>query len=122
MRYLAVYEMCHKLPPPLAPRTFPVLVVQALEEDANGGQARTGLVVHVPIDISDFPGAMYSNGRNVKEGEDSQKQKKVVLGYPTLFSFSCLRGCCFLANVFLCAVHIRALNASSWLRMMMWSG
>ena len=76
----AVYEMCHKLPPPLAPRTFPVLVVQALEEEKSG-EARTGIVVHLPIDISSFPLAMYSNGRNVKEGADSQKQKKVVLGY-----------------------------------------
>ena len=72
--------MCHKLPPPLAPRTFPVLVVQALEEN-TGGEARTGIVVHMPIDISTFPLALYSNGRNAKEGTDGQKQKKVVLGY-----------------------------------------
>ena len=73
--------MCHKLPPPLAPRTFPVLVVSALEDGADGGQPRTGIVVHVPIDISSFPLAMYSNGRNVKEGADNQQRKKVVLGY-----------------------------------------
>ena len=72
--------MCHKLPPPLTPRTFPVLVVTALENDTDG-EPRTGIVVHIPIDISSFPLAMYSNGRNIREGTDNLKRKKVVLGY-----------------------------------------
>lgn len=71
----AVYEMCHKLPWPLAPRVFPVLLVSAKTEVAGF------VVVQVPVSIEALPGAFYSNGRNVREGVGVLERRKVVRGY-----------------------------------------
>lgn len=69
-----VYEMCHKLPFPLLPRVFPVLLVTA----------KTGrhsfVVVQIPVDIKSLPEAFYSNGRNRREGDSALKRKTPVLG------------------------------------------
>lgn len=72
---MVVYEMCHKLPFPLSPRVFPVLVITA----------RTGpesfVIVQIPVDLTKLPKAFYSNGRNIKEGNSELKRKKPTLGY-----------------------------------------
>ncbi len=69
-----VFEMCHKLPPPLSIRVFPVVVVTA----------RTGknafIIVQRPVDIKSLPEAFYSNGRNLQEGDSDLKRKSPVLG------------------------------------------
>ena len=66
--------MCHKLPFPLAPRVFSVLVVHA----------RTGqdglIVVQVPIKLKSLPESLYSSGRNQTEGDGAIKRKKPVFG------------------------------------------
>lgn len=67
--------MCHKLPAILSNRVFPVLVVTA-----NRG-THSFVVVQIPVDISNLTAAMYSNGRNLQEGDSAVKQKKPVLGY-----------------------------------------
>lgn len=71
---LAVYEMCHALPWPLGPRCFAVLVATA------STSADRFIAVTVPVDLSNFPGAFYSTGRNRKEGDSSQKRKEVIVG------------------------------------------
>ena len=82
-----VYEMCHRLPWPLRPRCFSVLVVTA--RTVPGGAGGTGpgreglLVVQVPIDLSTLKEALYSNGRNAVEGLDGLKGKRVVSGVYT---------------------------------------
>jgi Protein of unknown function (DUF3074) len=72
---LKVYEMAHNLGPMLAPRVFGVAVVSGLME---GG--KKFVVVQLPIDLSGHDGAMYSNRRNVKEGDSKLKKKKCVQG------------------------------------------
>lgn len=74
-QYTAVYEMCHKLPWPLAPRVFPVLLVSG-KTDASGF-----VVVQVPVSVELLPGAFYSNGRNRRDGDGALERRKVVLGY-----------------------------------------
>lgn len=67
--------MCHKLPPPLSRRVFPELVLTA----------KTGplafIVVQIPVNLESFPEALYSNGRNIKEGDGEIKRKSLVQGY-----------------------------------------
>lgn len=70
-----VYEMCHKLPFPLAPRVFPVLVITA-----ETGVAEF-VVVQIPVNLESLPEAFYSNGRNLKEGRSALQKEKPVLGY-----------------------------------------
>ncbi len=72
-----VYEMAHALPFPMSPRVFPVLALTA-----NTGEDQF-VVVQIPINITTLPAAMYSNGRNVKDGDTEQKKKKPVLGVYT---------------------------------------
>ena len=67
--------MCHELPAMLSNRVFPVLVVTA----KRGKHAF--VVVQIPVDISNLTVAMYSNGRNLHEGDSAVKRKKPVLGY-----------------------------------------
>ena len=74
--HMSIREMCHKLPPPLLNRVFPVLVITA-----KGPQAHSFLVVQMPVDISNLTSAMYSNKRNLNEGKTRIKRKRVVLGY-----------------------------------------
>lgn len=59
----------------LSNRVFPVLVVTA-----NKGK-HSFVVVQIPVDISSLTAAMYSNGRNLQEGDSAVKQKKPILGY-----------------------------------------
>ena len=59
----------------LSNRVFPVLVVTA----KRGKHAF--VVVQIPVDISGLTVAMYSNGRNLNEGDSAVKRKKPVLGY-----------------------------------------
>ena len=67
--------MGHKLPAMLSNRVFPVLVVTA-----KRGK-HSFVVVQIPVDISSLTAAMYSNGRNLHEGDCALKRKKPVLGY-----------------------------------------
>ena len=59
---MSLREMCHQMPFPLYPRVFPVLVVTA-----RGPTDKSSIVAQIPVDISKLPGALYSNGRNVKQ-------------------------------------------------------
>ncbi len=67
--------MCHKLPFPMVPRVFPVLVITA-----KTGAAEF-IVVQIPVNLESLPEAFYSNGRNLKEGRSALQRKKPVLGY-----------------------------------------
>ena len=67
--------MCHELPAMLSNRVFPVLVLTA----KRGKHAF--VVVQIPVDVSGLTAAMYSNGRNLHEGDSAVKRKKPVLGY-----------------------------------------
>ena len=67
--------MCHKLPFPLAPRVFPVLIITA--KSGTDGL----IVVQIPVALESLPEAFYSNGRNLIEGGDTLQKKKAVLGY-----------------------------------------
>lgn len=67
--------MGHELPAMLSNRVFPVLVVTA-----KRGK-HSFVVVQIPVDISSLTVAMYSNGRNLREGDSALKRKKPVLGY-----------------------------------------
>lgn len=67
--------MGHELPAMLSNRVFPVLVVTA-----KRGR-HSFIVVQIPVDISSLTVAMYSNGRNLHEGDSAVKRKKPVLGY-----------------------------------------
>ena len=67
--------MCHELPAMLSNRVFPVLVLTA----KRGKHAF--VIVQIPVDVSGLTGAMYSNGRNLQEGDSTVKRKKPVLGY-----------------------------------------
>ena len=58
----------------LSNRVFPVLVVTA-----KRGK-HSFVVVQIPVDISRLTGAMYSNGKNVHEGDSETKRKKPILG------------------------------------------
>ena len=71
---MAIYEMCHKLPNIVGPRCFPVLVITA------SCSPDEFIAVTIPVDITRFPAAFYSTGRNKKEGADSQMKKSVTLG------------------------------------------
>lgn len=67
--------MGHQLPAMLSNRVFPVLILTA----KRGKHAF--VVVQIPVDITGLTVAMYSNGRNVQEGDSAVKRKKPVLGY-----------------------------------------
>lgn len=72
--------MCHQLPAILLNRVFPVLVLTA-----KTGQ-HDFIVVQVPVNIEKVSSAMYSNGRNLTEGDSDIKRKEPVFGYVrTLF-------------------------------------
>lgn len=71
---MSIYEMCHKLPSPASPRCFPVLVMTASVSPDEF------IAVTLPVDITHFEKAFYSNGRNQREGTSSQSRKSVTLG------------------------------------------
>ena len=72
---LKVYEMAHDLGAMLTPRVFGVAVVSG---QLNEG--KTFVVVQLPVDLSGHAGAMYSNGRNVKDGDTKLKKKRCLQG------------------------------------------
>ncbi|OAP62345.1 hypothetical protein AYL99_04548 [Fonsecaea erecta] len=75
---LAIYEMCHGTPPPTSPRCFPVLVATA------SISADEFLAVTVPVTLgTGVHDAIYSSGRNTRDGKTSQQRKSVVLGVYT---------------------------------------
>ncbi|KIW30429.1 uncharacterized protein PV07_06172 [Cladophialophora immunda] len=75
---IAVYEMCHATPPPTSPRCFPVLVATA------SISADEFLAVTVPVTLgTSVHDAIYSSGRNTRDGKTSQQRKSVVLGVYT---------------------------------------
>lgn len=74
---MMIYEMCHKLPFPLAPRVFPVLVVHA-RTGSNGL-----IVVQIPVNLRSLPQSFYSSGRNQTEGDSPIKRKKPVFAVYT---------------------------------------
>ncbi|MCJ1247446.1 hypothetical protein MMC30_004660 [Trapelia coarctata] len=121
-----VYEMAHSLPFPLKPRVFPTLVITAsLPCRANGAghiaapcfdphHPTALLVVQIPINITDFPLALYSSSRNVREGSTTQKRKKVVLG-----RYTSVEKCTFLPDLNIQWVMATASDAKGWLPMWM---
>jgi len=62
----------------MSARVFPVLIVTA-----KRGK-HSFVVVQIPIDIRNLTASMYSNGRNLTEGDDKLKRQKPVLGYEFL--------------------------------------
>ncbi|KAL8731751.1 MAG: hypothetical protein Q9166_003198 [cf. Caloplaca sp. 2 TL-2023] len=82
---LSVFEICHKLPFPLSTRVFPVLVVTAM----TGTQ--DFIVVQLPIKLDTLPEAFYSNGRNLKEGDNALRRKKPIPGVYTSIERCVLR-------------------------------
>ncbi|KAL9578593.1 MAG: hypothetical protein Q9212_005619 [Teloschistes hypoglaucus] len=77
---MRIFEMGHKLPPPLSPRVFPVLVITA---DTGVSYGSDFVIVQIPVNIETLPEAFYSNGRNLREGEDGLRRKKPTLGVYT---------------------------------------
>ena len=67
--------MCHKLPWPLSPRTFPVLLVTAKTARSSF------IVVQIPVSIESLPDSFYGSGRNLRQGEDPLKRREPVTGY-----------------------------------------
>ena len=65
------------MPPPLANRVFPVLVVKARNTIKT---PNSFIVVQIPLEISKLPGALYANGRYKKDGDTAQKRKDVTMG------------------------------------------
>jgi len=117
--------MAHSLPFPLKPRVFPTLIITAsLPCRANGGihpapcfdshHPTALLVVQIPINIADFPLALYSSGRNVQDGSTSQKRKKVVLG-----TYTSIEKCTFMPDLNIQWVMATASDAKGWLPMWM---
>lgn len=70
----SVYEMCHSIPSPLENRVFSTLVVRGKDF------ASSFVVAQIPVDLSEVPAAMYSNGRHRTEGDSAQKKEKVTIG------------------------------------------
>lgn len=71
---MSIYEMCHKLPSPIGPRCFPVLVITASCSENEF------VAVTVPVDIRNFNSSFYSSSRNTREGLDVETKKAVTLG------------------------------------------
>lgn len=72
---MAIYEMCHIIPPPLSPRCFPVLVATASVNE------NSFIAVTIPVSLgSGVDDAYYSADRNVKDGVTPQQRKQVVTG------------------------------------------
>ena len=58
----------------LQPRVFSVLVICALKGTDSF------IVAQIPVDLSQLDEALYSNGKNLQQGDNPQKRKKIVLG------------------------------------------
>lgn len=72
-----VYEMAHKMPPPLANRVFSVLVVKAKNTTRRPPSL---IVVQIPLEIAKLPLALYANGRHKQDGDTAQKKKDITMG------------------------------------------
>lgn len=70
--------MAHKLPFPLSPRVFPVLVITAKTGSTSF------IVVQIPVELGSCHKAFYSNGRNLKSGDSAAKRKSATIGYAQL--------------------------------------
>ncbi|PSK57932.1 hypothetical protein B9Z65_9134 [Elsinoe australis] len=68
---MAIFEMCHSLPTPLNNRVFSVLVVKARSTSSQP----SFLTVQIPVDLSQVPVALYSNGRHKEEGKFDQRKQ-----------------------------------------------
>ena len=94
---MSIYEMCHKIPPPLNNRCFGVLVVTGTvlgdsypggssSATSGGGWFEEGekekfVAVTVPIQLgTGVRKAFYTNGRNIKEGDNPMRKQEVVQG------------------------------------------
>ncbi|KAL9076723.1 MAG: hypothetical protein Q9161_000708 [Pseudevernia consocians] len=103
---MSIHEMCHKLPAMLSNRVFSVLVVTA-----KRGK-HSFVVVQIPVDISGLTVAMYSNGRNLHEGDSAVKRKKPVLGV-----YTSIERCQMLPDQNIEWVMATASDAKGWLPM-----
>ena len=94
---MSIYEMCHKIPPPMNNRCFGVLVVTGTVLGNNGvsgsssatseqgrfeeGEKEKFVAVTVPVQLGmGVKKAFYANGRNVKDGENQMRKQEVVQG------------------------------------------
>lgn len=88
---MEIQEMCHKLPWPLRPRVFQVLVITAKvkipdkepsvlgDGETASSQPRWGaVVVQIPVELKALPEAFYGSGRHLTEGKEAIMRKKVV--------------------------------------------
>jgi len=73
---MSIYEMAHKVPPPLNNRVFSVVVITA----RSSGDPSIFFVVQIPVDVSGVSKALYSNGRNKQDGDSAEKKKEVTMG------------------------------------------
>ncbi|KAI9880659.1 MAG: hypothetical protein M1830_001663 [Pleopsidium flavum] len=103
---MCIYEMCHKLPWPLSPRVFPVLVVTA-KTDRSGF-----IVVQIPASVESLPDSFYSNGRNLHEGDSALKKKRPVLGV-----YTSIERCRILPDLKIEWIMATASDAKGWLPM-----
>lgn len=68
--------MVHKLPFPLQPRNFSVMVISAKSTTVT-----QSLTAQIPIDLRSAPGARYVNGSNQKmDSLSSEQRRSTVLG------------------------------------------
>lgn len=74
---MSIYEMAHKIPPPLTNRVFSVLVVKAKDTSKT---PNSFIIAQIPVDISKLPTALYANGRNKTDADTAQKKKDVTMG------------------------------------------
>jgi hypothetical protein len=75
---LPVYEMSHHIPFPLYNRTFPTLVVSAI--DSQHTSMPSFVLVQIPVDLTSIPTALYSTGKNRTQLTTKRQKKAVVLG------------------------------------------
>ncbi|KAF2429874.1 hypothetical protein EJ08DRAFT_734607 [Tothia fuscella] len=73
-----IYEMSHHIPFPLYNRTFPTLVISAIDSAKTG--TSSFVLVQIPVDLTSVLTALYSTGKNRTELRKARQKKKVVLG------------------------------------------
>lgn len=72
-----LFEMAHKIPPPLTNRVFSVLVVKAKNTTHT---PNSFIIAQIPVDISKLPTALYANGRHKTDADTAQKKKDITMG------------------------------------------
>ncbi|MCJ1366537.1 hypothetical protein MMC16_005666 [Acarospora aff. strigata] len=103
---MCIYEMCHKLPWPLSPRTFPVLLVTAKTARSSF------IVVQIPVSIESLPDSFYGSGRNLRQGEDPLKRREPVTGV-----YASIERCRMLPDTTIEWSMTTASDAKGWLPM-----